>query len=338
MAKKLILGFSTLVVLLEALLVFYLSYNNFIHLQILLSNSLMSKVSVTVYFKQGPIPPLRELTAGYPNVRFLAQLENTEEIQVWGLCGNTDLSDEVTMLVNGRFFQKKDFFTNTRTAVVGDKIFQNESIKKSDGRKYFDFLNQDYEVIASSAVRTNHMLDNTAFVNLDSVDTSTIRKYTIDGVTGQYVNDAVQNLQKKYGVEVLTENNNFIERYLFSESDQQMLTVLVALFLCILVFVLFLFTLHFYHEEIQVKRIIGVCFKRIFLDLVRNILALIGSGTAFAVVAYTALYFLFLRQFNLHFYVVHLLLFSAAISAIMCAMLFLYMMLSHKDFYRNGVK
>jgi hypothetical protein len=338
MVKKFIFGFSTIVVLLEALLIFYLSYNDFIHLQIFLSNSLMSKASVTVYFKQDSIPPLKELTSRYPNVRFMSQLANTEETQVWGLCGNTDLNDEVTALINGEFFQKKDFFINKRKAVVGNKIYQDESVQKEDGKKHFSFFKQDYEIIASIGVRTNHMLDNTAFVNLDSVDTSTIRKYTIDGASSSYVNAAVQDMQQKYGVEVLTENNNFIERYLFSGSDLQMLTVLVTFFICILMFVLFLFTVHFYHEEIQVKRIIGVCFKRIFLDLLRNILVLIGASTALAVVAYTSLYFIVLKNFHLHFYVIHFLLFAVMICAVMCVMLFLYMILSHKDFYRNGVK
>lgn len=221
---------------------------------------------------------------------------------------------------------------------MGDKIYQNESAKKEDGKKHFSFFNQDYEIIASIGVRTNHMLDNTAFVNLDSINTSTIRKYTIDGTSSQYINAAVQDMQQKYGVEVLLENNNFIERYLFSGADQQMFSVLIALFICILVFVLFLFTLHFYHEEIQVKRIIGVCFKKILLDLLRNILVLIGASTAFAVVTYTALYFILLRHFYLHFYIIHLIVFSVIICAIMCAMSFLYIILSHKDFYRNGVK
>ena len=180
MTRKLVLGFSTIIILLESLLISYINYSDFIDLQIITSNLLISDKSVTVIFKEDHVPPVYELINRYPDITLLSELYNYPDLQVWGLCGNCYLDSKTNSLIKGTFFKKDDFFKKNFKAVVGKNVLNSGNcFEDKNGKNYFIFNNNYYEVIGSISSNISNMLDNTAFVNLDSFNIN-FRRFIID--------------------------------------------------------------------------------------------------------------------------------------------------------------
>lgn len=339
MTKKLILGFSTIFILLELIFISYINYIAFIDLQIIISDSLISDKSVTVIFKGDHVPSVYELINRYPDITLLSKIHNYPDMQIWGLCGNCYLDSKTNSLIKGTFFQKNDFFKENLKAVVGKNILNSDYCSEDrNGKKYFIFNNNHYEVIGYISSNISNMLDNTAFINLDSFNTR-LRKFVIDSSNSQSIITTINSIKKEYDVDIVRENNNnFIERYIFNDVDKNMLNILVVLFISILMAVLSMFTLHYYSEEIKVKRIIGICFKNIIFNVLENIIFLTVVSTAFVATIYAIIYYTLFQNNHLSFYLLPLIIFSLIILTVICLITYLYMFVTNNLFYKNGVK
>lgn len=338
MTRKLVLGFSTIFILLQLILISYFNYIDFIDLQIITSSSLISDKSITIVFKEDLVPSVYELIKHYPDITLFAELHNNSSLQVWGLYGNCYLDKKTKSLIKGRFFQKNDFFDKRLKSVVGENVLNSGCcFEDSDGKKYFNFNNKKYEIIGSISSNVSKMLDNTAFINLDSFNNS-IYKFVIDSSNSQSILTTINGIKKEYDVDIVSVNNNFVERYIFDDGDKRILNILVVFFIVILIIVLSVFTLCFYNEEIMVKRIIGMCFKDVFLNLLQNIILLIAVNTAFLVVIYAIIFFTIFQSSHLSFYFLPLIIFSIIILSAICLITYLYMFVTNKLFYKNGVR
>lgn len=340
MTRRLVFGFSLIIVLLETLFISYMSYNNFINLQIIVSNSFISDKAITVFFKKdGAVPSLYELTNRYPYAVFLLELYNNPDLHVWGICGNHFLDSKSSSLIEGRFFEKNDFFKGSFRAVLGKNVLNSDNcIEGKDGKKYFILYDNYYEVIGSISSNITNMLDNTAFVNLDSFDIK-LCKYVIDSVNSKSIVTTINSMQKEYNVDIVRKNStNLIERYIFNDVDKNILDFLVAVFIVMLIIMLTMFTLRYYSEEIKVIRILGISFKRIFLNLIKNIILLTLVNTTFVVIIYAFIYYIFFQKVHLDFYFYSLILFLFIVLAVICLIMYLYLLISNKLFYKNGVK
>lgn len=339
MTKKILLGFSTIILLLELLFTVYVNYIDFIDFQIITSNSLISDKSVTIIFKEDNVPPLSELIEHYPGVTILSELRNFADLRVWGLCGNCFLDNNTNSLINGTFFEKDDFFKKDFKAVVGTNILYSDNcFLDKKGKKYFKFNNNNYEVIGVISSDISDMLDNTVFVNLDSFNIQCLNKFIIDSTDKQLIADTINNIKQEYDIDIIKENDNFIERYIFNDVDENILTVLITIFISILVITLSMFTLRYYNEEIKVKRIIGISFKRILFDLFKYIVFLTVINTSFFATIYIIIYYNVLKNIHLNFYFFHLIIFSCIVFIIIYLIIYLYIIVSNKFFYKNGVK
>jgi hypothetical protein len=339
MTKKLVLGFSTIFILLESILISYINYSAFIDLQIITSNSLISDNSVTVIFKGDHVPSEYELINRYPNITLLSEIYNYPDLQVWGLCGNYYLDSKINSLIRGTFFQRSDFFKNDFKAVLGKNVLNSGyCFEDRNGKKTFKFNNKHYEVIGTIYSNISNMLDNTAFINLDSFNTR-LRKFVIDSSNSQSIVTTINSIKKEYNVDIVRENNsNFVERYVFNDDDKSILNILVAFFISILIIVLSVFTLRYYSEEIKVKRIIGICFKSILLNLLENIIFLTVVNTAFLATIYAIICYTFSQNIHLSFYFLPLIIFSLIILTTICLITYLYMFVTNNLFYKNGAK
>ena len=339
MTKKLVLGFSTIIILLHVLIISYISYIDFIDLQIITSNSLISDKSVTVLFKDDDLPTLRELVNSYPNITVLSELYYDPDLRVWGICGNHHLDSKIDLLIKGTFFKKDDFFRKEFKAVVGKNVLNSDyCIEGNNGKKYFRFNHNDYEVIGSITSNISNMLDNTAFVNLDSVN-SKFHKYIIDSSNSQRIVTAINHIKKEFDVDIVRENNNnFIERYIYNDADIHILNILVIIFISMLMVTLSMFTLRYYDEEVKAKRIIGISFKRIFFDLFKDIIFLMTINIAFVSTLYTIIYYAFLESIPLGLCFMPLIIASLSILITLGLIIYLYMLISNHLFYKNGVK
>lgn len=182
------------------------------------------------------------------------------------------------------------------------------------------------------------MLNNTVFINLDSINIKFLNKYVIDGKDHKSINSAVNSIKQKYNVDIIKENNNFIKRYIFNNVDRYTLNVYVIIFISMLMVALLMFTLFYYNEEIKVKRLIGINFNIILFDLLKSISVLILINTAFFASIYLIIYYNFMQNIHLNFYYFHLIAFSFAVLIFMSLIIYLYMLISNNFFYRNGVK
>ncbi|QSX05743.1 ABC transporter permease [Sedimentibacter sp. zth1] len=342
MTKKLVLGFSIIILLLQLLFISYINYNDFVDLQIITSNSLISDQSVSLILRAGDVPQLYELLELikiYPDITLLSKLYNFDNLVVWGLCGNCYLDNNANSLINGRFFAKDDFFKEDFKAVVSENILNSDNCYLDKNEKiYFKFNNNNYEVIGVISSNISNMLDNTVFVNLDSLNIEFLNKFIIDGTDNEVIDNAVNSIIQEYNVDIISENNNFVERYIFNDVDKHILSIFMVIFISILIITLSMFILHYYSEEIKVKRIIGISFKRILSDLLKNIITLTLINTAFFVTVYTIIYYKVLQEIHLCFYFSHVIIFSCIILIIISWIIYLYMLISNNFFYRNGVK
>lgn len=342
MTKKLVLSFSTMILLLQLLFISYINYNDYIDLQIITSNSLISDKSVSFIFRKDKAESLNELSElieSYPNITLLSELCNFSDLRVWAIYGDCFLENNVKSLINGNFFVKDDFFKQDFKAVVGEDILNsNNCFIDKNGKTYFKFIDNNFEAIGVISTDITEMLNNTVFVNLDSINIEFLNRYVIDGKDPKAINSAVNSIRQKYSVDIVKENNNFIKRYIFNNVDRHILNDYIIIFINILMATLPMFTLCYYNEEIKVKRIIGINFNRVLIDLLKNISVLTLINTAIFASIYLIIYHNFLQKLHLCFYYFHLIAFSFVVLIFMSLIIYLYMLISNNFFYRNGVK
>jgi len=332
MIKKFDLGFSAIMIILEVLLISYISYVDYVDLQIITSNSLVSDRSVTVFFKGSHVPSVYELVKRYPEITIVSELYNYPDLQVWGFCGNCSLDSRTKSLIEGVFFKQDDFFWEDFKAVVGKNVLNSDNcFEDKDSKMYFKFNDYSYEVIGTISSNISNMLDNTAFVNLDSFEIK-FRKLIIDGVDSQSIINAINGIKEEYDIDIIRENNNFIERYMYNDVDIHILDILVIIFIGMLMIALSVFTLRCYDEEIRVKRIIGISFNRILYDMLKDIISIIIANTAFVTAIYAILYRSFIQNYHLGFQLLPLAVSPFIILTAICLITYLYMLMSSNFF------
>lgn len=210
MTKKLVLSFSTMILLLQLLFISYINYNDYIDLQIITSNSLISDKSVSFIFRKDKAESLNELSElieSYPNITLLSELCNFSDLRVWAIYGDCFLENNVKSLINGNFFVKDDFFKQDFKAVVGEDILNSDNcFIDKNGKTYFKFIDNNFEVIGVISTDITEMLNNTVFVNLDSINIEFLNRYVIDGKDPKAINSAVNSIRQKYSVDIVKEN------------------------------------------------------------------------------------------------------------------------------------
>lgn len=338
MAKKLVLGFSSLFLLLEILFVGFITYTSYIDLQTTLSNSLISSKAKTVIFREKQLPLLSEFVESYPNIMISVQLEDSPELGVVGVCGNPQLKKNIRECISGDYFGKGDFFKKENKAILGKDIINSElCFVDSSGKKQFNYNNSLYEIIGEFSPKVSEMLNKTAFINLDSIFTDIPNIITIDSVTNQSVSKATLNIQKSYSVDFIPQNNNFIERYLLNGLNIQTLQTFVMFFIVSLVVMLAVFSLYYYNQEIKVKQMLGFKHQQIYRDLYGIILLLTSTNILIVLASYTMLYFFVLRSMQLEFCLIYVLFLSLSVLTVVELIVYLYIVFSYRNFHRNGV-
>ncbi|KHL91306.1 hypothetical protein QW71_35360 [Paenibacillus sp. IHB B 3415] len=78
-------------------------------------------------------------------------------------------------LADGRYFNDTDFYTNQNLAVIGKNIDKTELLEEK-GELYYPFAGRNYKVIGIMGASYSSKIDDTVFVNLDSV----ISDYSMD--------------------------------------------------------------------------------------------------------------------------------------------------------------
>lgn len=342
MTKKFILGFSTIILLLQILFTSYVNYIQFIDLQVTLSNSLMSDKSVSFIFRENKVPSLNEfseLIKPYSDATIFSQISDDEDLKIWGVYGNGFLSDNAKSFIKGRFFKKDDFYENNFVAVIGQNVLNSKyCIEDQNGDIYFLLDGCYYQVIGIISSNISHMLDNTAYINLDFNNISSLYKFSIDSQHIKTVNHIMRDIKKDYNIDVIESNHNFIERQMFNHDELKLLNGVLMIFIIIILVVVAIFILRHYNEEINVKKIIGVPFQKILWEILKSISVLFLINTCVFSIIYICIYYCFLKQAYLNLYIINSLVFSCIILMIICILIYFYLLINNHLFYRNGVK
>lgn len=78
----------------------------------------------------------------------------------------------------GRFFDDSDFFTDSKVAVIGDRLSNNTYMK--DEKQYIDLFGVPYNVIGVLKSYGGHTFDSTIYYNFDSMNKGS-RMFQLDG-------------------------------------------------------------------------------------------------------------------------------------------------------------
>lgn len=337
--KRLIFGFSSLFLLLELLLMGFINYIGYINIQVALSNALISSRAQSLIFRKNSFPELSEFVENYSDITVFAKLDFIPEFTLWGICGSCQLESEIERCVSGEFFQKEDFFKQKKKAVVGENVLSSKYCTIDEtGKRQFYCLNEAYEIAGVFSSSGNDMLKDVVFINLDAISDSIPSKITIDAIDKRVINRTITELQKEYTIDLITENDNFVQRYILYEVDAQLLQTLVMILIGILMIVLAIFILYCYHKEIRVRQLLGLKRQQIYWELLKNILCLTGINTAIGLMGYTIFYLVVLQRLYFRFYIWNFLIYSFGILVIIAAVVYLYLILSYQIFHKNGVK
>ncbi len=336
--KKLTLVFSLLLIFMELLWISYFSYNDFMALQLLMSNNLQSSNAVSVAFKEDSyIPKLAKLYD--ENITIFSEVYKNECFTVIGVYGKIHSLHEYNSIILGDLFLEPDFSHDIPKAIVGKNILQNKNLYLTDtnGNSFIEIAGSKYEVIGQIDPSISDMLNNTIFINLYEQE-ETPQTIIIDCKDNNLLDNYVANLNKNYQINIYKENNNFIQRYIFDRSDKSVLDLLVLIFSIVLTASITMIYVLGHRDEVIVKKIIGVNRKTILLELISRLVVLFLSNTIVIVFIYNIIYQLMIRKYHLILNTYNLLIVVTIDICIICIALILYIYGLNKHFDKYGVK
>ncbi len=342
MTKKFFSIFSIIVMLSNSLFISYFSYIDYISLQKLISNSLISDNSVSIILETDSHIILKDLTTlidKHNDITIFTELYNNDDLTVWGIYGDCKFKSNVYSMIEGEFFDKSTFNNKINTAVIGKNILDTNNYFLNNNKEgYFKFGNINYKIIGIISSNISNMLDNTTYINLSSENIKNIHKLIIDGHDLNGINNFVKEIESKYKIYKINENKNFMSRYIFNYTDIKLLNLFIIIFMILIFIVLLIYTIYSFNEEIKIKWLIGLNYYRNYLSLFIKILTLYTFNTIIFLIMYKTVYFKILSKIFLNFFSTHLIVFNLASITLLSISVFLYMHVSNKFFYKYGVK
>lgn len=180
-------------------------------------------------------------------------------------------------IMEGRFFNKNDFYENKHLAVVGNK--QRERMFKKDSITYIDIGGYPYEVIGIVGSNEKSLLDYTIYVNLDSFSEigNNAGLFHLDGISDYVVETSLQKF--KSDINIINLSKYGIINVFFGElpSFSLLLCIGISFLLSCAFFTYFWFCSH--QKLLDVMNIIGLSrytkFKEIVFLYIRTVLPVI---------------------------------------------------------------
>lgn len=264
---------------LELFLVFHNIYNKYIEDQINLSNNMITNNSITLVFYEKEKPDAVYLYNILKNsdVYAIARILKSEDIEIYNFWGEL-------------FLKKLNIQNEEQIALVGNNIISSRYCYLNlKNILIFQFENEKYIVKRLENNNSNYMMDNTVFLKAKN---STLEKYDriiIDSENNTNVKKIADIIMSDYPSYVLETNDNFIERFAYSSSEQKIFNFLATEFELLLLIIIIIVIISYYNEEIKIKYIIGISLAKIILYLEINILQcfVISLFSVFVLYAFT---------------------------------------------------
>lgn len=166
-------------------------------------------------------------------------------------------------LKKGHFFSKEDFKRGIKLAVVGEDI---PTIERN-GKQFFDFNNESYEVIGILGYRMPTKLDRMVMLTLNDNLLQATQQFSISGSNLQLNYNFLGN-EKLFGKVYVIDKKTFSILHIIDSTNSHIITS--AMFIIIITlntFILVYFWLVNKNNEIIIKKINGFTYSQILADL-----------------------------------------------------------------------
>ncbi|UHA72111.1 hypothetical protein [Paenibacillus sp. 481] len=188
-------------------------------------------------------------------------------------------------MIKGQFFQERDFYNGKKVAVVGKQTDESHLIQR-DGKWYYDFQGQYFEVIGKMGASYHSKLDTTVLLNLDAVesgqpDSSRIYVLNMEDFRPVMKEGALKLTHADVSIHTFDRGERGAQRYVGTGNmDQHILFIVIALLVSSSV----LFTQYWLGKkttEIKVLWLMGVSLQHVYrrYRITYISLALLGYGS-----------------------------------------------------------
>lgn len=336
MIKKLIFSFSFIFFLMLLLFTLYFNYFEYMKMQNVMSNSLISEKAMSFIFNNESTPSLDKLSKIInedSDTIIISEIYNNKyDLNILGVYGSDNYFNEKLSILE---FEK--FSDEKLGVIVSKKILSSKYSIFEDGAYFFDFINNKYRIDGVISTDINSMIDNIVFFSLNYIDITQLYKFTIDGKNTKNIETVINQIREKYDIRIIKNSNNFISKFLFNDKDMRILTNFIVLFMLLLVVLLSIIVLNFYKEEINIKRVIGVNNRRILIDLYKSTIKLIVVNVFLFVLFDKIVLERYFLQYFMNFYN-WLCMFVFIITIVIFFVIYMYINISNIFFNRNGVR
>lgn len=332
MKLKITLGFEALLTITLSIFLIYVSYQNYVHMKISIGSSLMSENVVTLIFRQQDLPKLSEmdlLLNEYEDVSIYAVISESKSGNLYGYYKNFNINTPLIEL------DQNITHTKLPQAVVGKSYLNSQS---KSNNEFFQLAEKSYRIDGIISSDTGGILDNQAFIRLESNDILPSSKILIDGFQKDTVKKVVKELNIKYKLELIRNSENFIKKTMYSDKDMNNFTLLMVVFMGFLVLLMMIYSVKQARAEMRILWINGVKRITILKDSLKRLCIQIAIGFFIESVGYAVFYFLCLKNIYIPSVIDQLLLFTLFILIVLFAFQSIYLKGICLQIEKNGVK
>ena len=330
MKWKIVLGFEVLLAVNLMLYLIFISYQNYADLQVSIGNSLMSKNSMTLMFKEDSLPKLGDLDFIFDDDESLtlySVIAETYSINIYGYYKNFNINSPLVEL------DEKAKNEKYPQAVLGESLYSGHGKEN-----IFHWREKKYRIDGKFFSDTSGLLDTLAYIRLEPDDVLTTSKFILDGSKVNEVMKAADKIKAIYNIEILRSSDNVIKNILFSEQDMERFNLLSSSLLTIMLIILMIYYNYYSGGEIKVKRILGISNRRIITSSLWNLCIQTLGGLALAVMEYSLVYMLYLKRISLANGRYKLFAYAAAVLLIVSIIHIIYYKSICVQIRKNGVK
>ncbi|MEW4206738.1 ABC transporter permease [Bacillus thuringiensis] len=245
-----------------------------------ISNNFYSQNSISFHIKKDNRPLNMLKLLKHINERdFILFRENVLELPyIKGIYKSGDI--EAPPLVNGRFFQKSDFFNNKNIAVVGKDY--NDIVLK-DGEKYIRLNNTYFKIIGTLGRDFPTKLDTMVYLNLDAalnLENEHYGSYVLDGkkdMTATF-NRLEQDMESSISMVKADKESTGSSRLFESNRDNSGMFILFSSVILSMSIVIFSYWFYKKRISISIQHVVGHRMFNIHMNLFKkHVLLLINS-------------------------------------------------------------
>lgn len=189
-------------------------------------------------------------------------------------------------ILQGRYFEKKDFNSNKKVAVVGKSVMTEEK----DGKTCVMYMESCFEIIGVMGSNQVTRLDSKIFLNLDGLNTvsstTTDGLYVLDGYSGirDSFSEWISKIEKDVVIKELNIETRGLDRFFGNQANQTFTQILYGLTIIITGIIVTNFWMSKRRKLISVQYLIGHQTVFIYSSIYKKYFLMLTSSYIFGVI------------------------------------------------------